>query len=47
MLAAVLLGAGIGYALDHNYQTTPRWTVGLGLLGIGLGLYHAVREASR
>lgn len=47
MLASVLLGVGIGYLLDRNYLTTPRWTVGLGLLGIAVGLYHAVREASR
>jgi uncharacterized membrane protein len=47
MLSAVLLGVGIGYALDRHYLTTPRWTAGLGLLGIAVGLYHAVREASR
>ena len=47
MLGAVLLGAGIGYLLDRPYLTTPRWTAGLGLFGIAVGLYHAVREASR
>ena len=47
MLASVLLGVGIGYLLDRNYLTSPRWTVGLGLVGIAVGLYHAVREASR
>ena len=47
MLASVLLGVGVGYLLDRNYLTTPRWTVGLGLFGIAVGLYHAVREASR
>lgn len=47
MLAAVLLGVGIGYALDRHHGTMPRWTAGLGLLGIAVGLYHVVREANR
>jgi len=47
MLASVLLGVGIGYALDRHFLTSPRWTAGLGMLGIVVGIYHAVREASR
>lgn len=46
MLASVLLGLGLGYALDMWFGTMPGCTIGGALLFIVAGLYQVVKEFS-
>ena len=46
LLASVLLGLGLGYAVDVWLDTTPACTVGGALLFIVAGLYQVVKEFS-
>ncbi len=47
MMGAVGLGVGGGWALDRHLGSSPRWLVGLSMLGLVVGFYHLVREALR
>ncbi len=47
MMGALGLGVGGGWALDRHLGTSPRWLIGLSMLGLVLGFYHLVREALR
>ncbi|HYE05129.1 MAG TPA: AtpZ/AtpI family protein [Planctomycetota bacterium] len=47
MMGAVGLGVGGGWALDRHLGTSPRWLIGLSMLGLVVGFYHLVREAMR
>jgi hypothetical protein len=47
MVGSILLGVGLGWLLDHHYGTSPRWTVALSMLFLGVGIYQTIREANR
>lgn len=47
MAGSMLLGAGLGYLLDHHYATSPRWTVALSMVFLAVGMYQTIREANR
>jgi F0F1-type ATP synthase assembly protein I len=38
LVAAILVGGGLGYLLDSRMQTTPLWTLLFGLAGFGVGI---------
>ena len=44
IVASVLLGLGLGYAVDNYCDTWPWWTIGGGSLFILAGLYQVVKE---
>lgn len=44
LVAAVLVGLGIGYAVDQAWQTAPWGMAGGALLFIVAGLYQVVKE---
>jgi F0F1-type ATP synthase assembly protein I len=44
LLAAVLIGFGLGWLIDHLCGSTPWATVGCSLFFIVAGLYHAVKD---
>ncbi len=47
LVGSVVAGLGIGWLIDHSAGTSPKWTVGLTMLFLGVGLYQLVREALR
>jgi F0F1-type ATP synthase assembly protein I len=47
MVAALLLGAGLGVVLDRRLQTGPWGVVGGLGLGLGLGFYSLMRSLSK
>jgi ATP synthase protein I len=46
LVAPVLLGAGVGYVLDHWLHTKPVLMVILGILGVGIGIRDTLKAAS-
>ena len=46
-LSGVILGFGGGWLIDRAAGTLPLWTLVLGVVFTGAGLYHMVREAKR
>lgn len=46
MLAAVIIGFGLGYVLDNWLGTTPWFMIGLGLLGVAAGVINVWRTVS-
>ena len=47
LAGSVLVGLGIGWLIDRNTGATPKWTVGMTMLFLGVGLYQMVKEALR
>ncbi len=47
LAGSVVAGLGIGLLIDRKAGTAPKWTIGMTLLFLGVGLYHLVREAFR
>jgi hypothetical protein len=47
LIAAVLIGLGLGYLIDQHYGTLPWWTLGMSLLWLAVGFYHLLKEGSR
>jgi F0F1-type ATP synthase assembly protein I len=39
----VLIGCGIGFALDASYDTAPLWTIVMALLFMAFGFYHLLK----
>jgi len=46
-ISGMLVGAGIGWLIDHATGHCPLWTVICGLVFIGAGFYHMIREGSK
>ncbi|MBA3687117.1 MAG: AtpZ/AtpI family protein [Planctomycetes bacterium] len=47
LAGSVVAGLVIGWSIDHATGTSPRWTVAVTMLFLGVGLYQLVREALR
>ncbi len=47
MIASVLVGGAIGYAIDHHWQTTPWWSLGMSIAFLIVGFYHIVKEYTK
>ena len=47
MVAAALLGLGIGWLIDRNYGTSPRWTITCLFLFLIAGTYHMIKEGRK
>ena len=47
MAGSMVLGVGLGLALDRHFGTSPRWTLVLSLTFMVVGMYQTIREASR
>ena len=45
-IGAILVGAGIGWALDHWLGTSPGFSIGFFLLGVVAGVFNVVRATS-
>ena len=46
-VAAVLVGAGLGWALDYTFNTSPFGMIGFLLLGFAAGVLNVMRATSR
>ncbi len=47
LVASVLLGLGIGWAIDNATGRSPLWTLGMTALFTVAGLYHVVRDVQK
>ena len=47
MAGSMMLGVGLGLALDRHFGTSPRWTIGLSMTFMVVGIYQTIREANR
>ena len=47
LVASVAIGGGAGYFLDKHFQTSPIFTLILGLLGFAGGMTQLVRRLSK
>ncbi len=47
LAGSVVAGLLIGWLIDRSTGASPKWTVGMTMLFLGVGLYHLVREAFR
>lgn len=47
MAGSMALGVGLGLALDRHFGTSPRWTIGMSMLFLVVGVYQTIREANR
>ena len=47
MVAAALLGVGIGYAIDGAAGTRPLWTLVCFFLFMAAGTYHMIKEGRK
>ncbi|NRA40057.1 MAG: AtpZ/AtpI family protein [Planctomycetes bacterium] len=44
-MASVLIGCGLGYAIDETYDTSPAWTITLFMIFMGIGFYHVIKNS--
>lgn len=47
LLGPPIVGAGIGYLVDRWLHTLPAFTIGLGVVGFGIGLRDIIKAAAR
>jgi F0F1-type ATP synthase assembly protein I len=47
LIASVLIGSAIGYALDDHYDSSPAWTIGMFFVFMAIGFYHLVKNVWR
>jgi hypothetical protein len=47
MVAAALLGLGLGWLIDRSNGTTPRWTITCLFLFLIAGTYHMIKEGRK
>lgn len=47
VVVPMVVGAVIGLALDHKFETGSRWTFGLMVFGLGVGCFNAWRLITR
>jgi len=45
--ASLLIGLGIGFAIDRWQGTAPKWTVAMTLVFMAVGFYHLIKESRR
>jgi ATP synthase protein I len=47
LVAAMLVGGGMGYLLDRLLHTTPWLMIGLGVVGFSVGVRDVIRRVSK
>ena len=47
LIAAALLGLGIGYAIDAHRGSLPTWTITCFFLFMAAGTYHMIKEGRK
>ena len=45
LVGSVLLGLGIGYSIDANYDSDPLWTVIMFFVFMVIGMYHLIKNS--
>jgi F0F1-type ATP synthase assembly protein I len=47
MIASIVIAGGAGYLIDRWLHTSPAFTLILGFLGFGAGIWDIIRRLSR
>jgi F0F1-type ATP synthase assembly protein I len=47
LVGATIIGAAAGYLADKRFDTSPTFTLILGLLGFSGGIYEVIRRVTR
>jgi F0F1-type ATP synthase assembly protein I len=46
VVGPVIVAGGVGFLLDRWLHTKPLWMILLGVVGVGIGIYDALRAAN-